>query len=393
MSCLPGMPCFGDHPNNPSAKTCGVDPCFTYKTTTDLVKYVGPNLPCIDVSTCETVTLALQKIDYALCGVNVSQTVINTIINNQYINQQFTTIVNDLIDCQTVQACMSSTTTTTACVCKTYNVINEDYNYPISTTFIDCEGNVTTTVVGSEPIVICACQGSIDPNSKLTFIPIANGCVEVPTIPPCGVFTNDKTSTNILYYYDPTTNTSIPLYLPGAFASEDIASTNTKIWLYKDSGADTLVYEWDIITTPFVAILNRIITVPGFNFGPGITAKNNTTLITTEDTTGDIYEIDITTNTGIPTFMFSMISGRYVTGDLLYTTTGKLIVTNNNLVNQYFTQYDYTSGLPEVDNSLAVPGATPTAIFEFDGNIYIGFCSLSDPLGASFIAKIDKNPP
>lgn len=98
MSCLPGMPCFGCHPNNPSVRTCGVDPCFTYKTTTDLVKYIGPNLPCIDVNTCETVTLALQKIDDALCGVNVSQKVIDTIVTNTYINQQFTAIINTIIE-------------------------------------------------------------------------------------------------------------------------------------------------------------------------------------------------------------------------------------------------------------------------------------------------------
>ena len=113
MSCHPGMPCFGDHPNNPSARTCGVDPCFTYKTTTDLVRYVGPNLPNTSIKTCETLSIALQKIDYALSGNILAQSVINAILNNPTINQQFATIINSLIDCQVVNTCLTSTTTTT----------------------------------------------------------------------------------------------------------------------------------------------------------------------------------------------------------------------------------------------------------------------------------------
>lgn len=68
MSCLPGSPCYNsNHTTYP--RGCGIDPCKAYQTGSDLVKYNGPNLPCTGINTCETLTLALEKIDNAICNV------------------------------------------------------------------------------------------------------------------------------------------------------------------------------------------------------------------------------------------------------------------------------------------------------------------------------------
>ena len=74
MSCLPGMPCYGNR-TVVYQRSCGIDPCLEHKTSTDSVFYTGPNLPCIDVNTCTNMTVALQKIDNALCGDNLIQNI------------------------------------------------------------------------------------------------------------------------------------------------------------------------------------------------------------------------------------------------------------------------------------------------------------------------------
>lgn len=94
--------------------TCNqtTNPCGC-KTSTDDIVYNGPNLECTGIETCDTLTTSLQTISEYLCSVELVQVIINNIVNNVNLYNQFTTIVNNTVDCQTVWDCINNTTTTT----------------------------------------------------------------------------------------------------------------------------------------------------------------------------------------------------------------------------------------------------------------------------------------
>lgn len=177
MSCLPGMPCFGNNPNNPSPINCGVDQCFTYKTTTDLTHYVGPNLPCIDVNTCETLTTVIEKIDYALCGDNLATVFINTLITNTTLYNLFCSQVirncitcdymKDCIDCDYINGCIppcptttttSTSTTAIPCFCNEATVASGTI-YQIN--WQDCDGSDESLTITNETFRMCARKQSV----------------------------------------------------------------------------------------------------------------------------------------------------------------------------------------------------------------------------------------
>ena len=92
---------------------CENNPCGC-KTSTDDIVYQGPDLDCIGVVNCDTLTSVFESIDSFICGPGMVQTIINNIINNISLYNQFTTIVNNTVDCNTVWGCDTTTTTTTA---------------------------------------------------------------------------------------------------------------------------------------------------------------------------------------------------------------------------------------------------------------------------------------
>lgn len=93
--------------NNTTTNQCGC------KTSTDDVVYNGPELTCTNIQTCDTLTSAISNISNFLCSIDMVQIIINNITNNINLYNQFTTIVNNTVDCETVWDCISATTTTT----------------------------------------------------------------------------------------------------------------------------------------------------------------------------------------------------------------------------------------------------------------------------------------
>lgn len=67
------IPCCNHGPI--MANPCGGDPCSTQLVASEYVKYVGPNLPCTNILTCDTLTVSLQKIDEQIC--NLKNTVVS----------------------------------------------------------------------------------------------------------------------------------------------------------------------------------------------------------------------------------------------------------------------------------------------------------------------------
>ncbi len=66
MSCSPGTPCYN---SEIVYSGCGNDPCNpNSRISCDGVVYSGPNLPCTGVESCDTLCVALQKIDESICN-------------------------------------------------------------------------------------------------------------------------------------------------------------------------------------------------------------------------------------------------------------------------------------------------------------------------------------
>lgn len=135
---------------------CGIDPCFAYKTGTDLVRYNGANLPCSGIDTCDSVTVALQKIDTKICPEELVITIINAITNNSTLYNLF---------CNAISGCTPTTTTTSSTSTSTTTSTSTSTTTSTST-------STTTTTTTQDPcgLAACAtkcCQYSIyNPNNR-----------------------------------------------------------------------------------------------------------------------------------------------------------------------------------------------------------------------------------
>jgi len=154
--------------NNITPCGCGNNPCGCGTSSNDVV-YQGPNLSCTGVSNCDTVTEAIETIDGFICGPGMVETIINNIINNINLYNQFTSIVNNTVDCQTVWNCYNSSTTTTTTTTGgpvtiyTYVTTCNSYTWDVTgDTYFDSdeysytEGNVTNILY----LTICSGTGA-----------------------------------------------------------------------------------------------------------------------------------------------------------------------------------------------------------------------------------------
>lgn len=237
---------------NNTNNTCGC------KTSTDEVVYNGPSLTCTGVNTCDTLSEALQTISTYLCSAEMVQIIVNNIINNTNLYNQFTTIVNTVVDCQTVQDCINQTTTTT-------------------TTTVDPTTTTTTTSSSS----------STTTTTTTLFFPSASPCL----------WSRDIDVVGSIDVYDVVTNTTISISVPNDFATPTgitmQASTNNKLWI--GDGLNT-IKEWDIMQNTLGLSFVRDITVN--SFGPNnrqpssIAAINDTTIyLGNESLTGSSIQI------------------------------------------------------------------------------------------------------
>ena len=135
--------------NNITPCGCGNNPCGC-GTSSDDVVYQGPNLSCTGVTNCDTVTEAIETIDGFICGPGMVENIINNILNNTNLYNQFTTIVNNTVDCQTVWNCYNSSTTTsttTLCPCTYYEYVSVA-PFPGTFTYVECDTHEVVTVTG-----------------------------------------------------------------------------------------------------------------------------------------------------------------------------------------------------------------------------------------------------
>jgi len=268
-----------------------------------------------------------------------------------------------------------------------------DINYPYSaaSSIVVSQGSQCISGICPTPTPTVTPTNTVTPTITISNTP-TNTSTPTPTITPtnapivpeCAVIFNSQQN---VFFYDVDTDTTVQLNVPGTLSNytADIAHTNTKMWMSRQDS----ILEWDITLSPFIATFNRTISLP-HNIGPGLGAIDNTTLIAVNrDTTpNSVVTLDITTTSAISTYKFDMIAGRLVSGDILLTTTNKVIVTNNNTVEQYVTQYSYPGGSVEVDVQISPTMNFPWGIFQSNSEIY-----LMDSSSSNNVYHIDKNSP
>ena len=206
---------------------------------------------------------------------------------------------------------------------------------------------------------------TVTPTPTLTPTP-------APIIPICSVLFNDGANQSVTAYF-PSSNTSQILSGTYPLNSGDIAHTTTKLWL--TGQYNNTIEEYDITLIPWSSTFNRTISLPvGFIPGNGLAAITNTQLLTTNGSpTPDKFVIlDITTSTAVSTIIGTLPTNRSVAGDLLLTTTNKILVTTNDGNQRFLSQYSYPSFTLEVDINITTSSPYPWGIFIDSGNIYVG---------------------
>ena len=103
MIFLPQNPCCNPAPLVNTVPCSGGNPCTTQLTASSHVGYSGPNLPCTGIQTCDTLTVALQKVDEKVCDL------LNTVASLQ---EQINALTTTSTTSTTLTTSTTSTTTT-----------------------------------------------------------------------------------------------------------------------------------------------------------------------------------------------------------------------------------------------------------------------------------------
>ena len=235
--------------------------------------------------------------------------------------------------------------------------INPSENY-------NCVVNVVDGFVVE--IVDCEC-GTV--STTTTLVPSIEEC--------CGILFNTSTT---VHYLNQNSNQTLPLpetmttlNVPNFTSTYGIAMTANYLW-----SVTTEFLMWDITLSPFSATFNTAIPFPvGFTTSSGIVALNDTTLVAIDDSASpqDVVELVLDCNVTPPAFtstvQFSLQTDRTAIGNMLYTTGGKLLVINTDTISgdNYITQYDYATGVIELD--LNIGAIVPTSIYECNCSIFV----------------------
>jgi hypothetical protein len=134
------------------------------------------------------------------------------------------------------------------------------------------------------------------------------------------------------------------------------------------------ILQWDITLSPFTATYNKSISFPvGFTTASsGVAIDNeNIIMINTTSTPQDVVSMDVTGLVGVATTEFSLQADRVAQGNMLLTIDDKLIVINQDTISSdyYLTQYDYPTGILEIDINIGDVNAL--SLYQCNCNIFI----------------------
>ena len=211
--------------------------------------------------------------------------------------------------------------------------------------------------------------------------------VDVTGATPCSVLYRTTGTLLEVFEYFPASNTSTPilLFATGATIETDVAHTQTKFFANMTS---TGITEWNITLSPFTSSFNRVIAMPGtVTLGAGLGCVNNSYLISSDisRTPQELIELNISGNTAITRTITTLSANTAISGDILYTTQGKVIfTTETGIVNtRHISQHDYLTGNLEftIQIGSSTTGITkPHGLFEYNNEIYIAENSSPFPL-------------
>jgi hypothetical protein len=221
--------------------------------------------------------------------------------------------------------------------------------------------NVSNGVIVS--IDSCECGTT----TSTTTLPL-----EIPEC--CGILTNTVSD----IYYD-----MINLNVTNFSSVFGIIMTPDYLW----SVLNTEILQWDITLSPFTATYNKSISFPvGFTTASsGVAIDNeNVIMINTTPTPQDVVSMDVTGLVGVATTQFSLQADRVAQGNMLLTIDDKLIVINQDTISSdyYLTQYDYPTGILEIDVNIGDVNAV--SLYQCNCSIFV-----QDELGAVY--TVDSN--
>lgn len=206
-----------------------------------------------------------------------------------------------------------------------------------------------------------------------------------------------NTANGNVYIYDAITNLSVEILTGTYFGA---ANTDTKLWTATSA---QYIQEFDLTFAPGPsATYNRSIDI-GSSGQYGLFAIDNTTLIVGSISVGSqlsIYEVDITTTTGVKTYKGDIEAG-YTVLDFILTTAGKLIITgvSTDLSTSKVWQYDYATWT--LETTINITGQFTngeeyaSGIAEYNGNIYLfarlNTCTLSSSSSGVYLLNVLTN--
>lgn len=247
---IPQNPCCT--PPAPATPCSSGDPCSAQPIPTQSVSYSGPNLPCTGIHTCDSVTVALQKIDEQICS----------------LQDQIYALEDALGACcttttttSTTVAPTTTTTTTIACPsCNFYAITNSTLT-SVDIVYYACGGSyISTCLVGPTTIYVCACTGSV-------VVPPVPG-VSVSNVGACPTTT---TTTTVVPPTTTTTSTSTTTttttLLPGACVCFSIKNPISSVGnpgaiIYPCGGSGPLEVTTPAGTTNYYCVVNGTVPYP-----------------------------------------------------------------------------------------------------------------------------------
>ena len=308
MIFLPPNPCCTPTPPpSPCGGYGGCDPCNASPIPTNNVSYSGPNLPCTQIKTCDTVTVAFQKVDAQICLLKQQISILQASLNNCCPTTTSTT---------TTVVPTTTTTTTIACPsCTFYSVTNSTVS-SVDIVYYACGGiYIQTCVAGPSTIYVCACTGSVvvPPIPGVTLSTLGacpTTTTTTTTTPPTTTTTTTAvpptTTTTTTTLIPPTTTTTTTLFPPTTTTTTTLVppTTTTTTTLIPPTTTTTTTLEPPTTTT--TTTLEPPTTTTTTTLEPPVTTTTTTTVafcITSgfpEDAYAALFwsqgEVDTTTN-------------------------------------------------------------------------------------------------
>ena len=255
--------------------------------------YRGLDVACSGIYNGMTVAEVLQQIDYYLCSLEFTQQVLDIIQDNPQEFNDFITLVNGAINCETITSCGNppSTTTTTSTSSTTSTTtstttlfppecievkINFGTNCPGQSYAIlgytDCNGVEQEVEVGAGDLPrFCVLN-----NPYPSFV-CGDGTIDI--IGNCDPITTTTTST-IVPITTTTTTTEAPVFCEGNLAANPTFDTNLSGWV-NETGEWAWVPTWGGSACyrglDSLGRLSQDILTPGESYNLSFTMHNNTT--------------------------------------------------------------------------------------------------------------------